>query len=36
LPPMRELVAIRIEDRIEAKGLNRKLLKSALSNRRDC
>ena len=26
LPPMRQLVAVRIEDRIEAQGLNRDLL----------
>jgi hypothetical protein len=30
LPPMRELVAIGIEDRIEAKRLNRRLLEKAL------
>jgi hypothetical protein len=35
LPPMRELVAIGIEDRIEAKRLNRRLLENARSSRRD-
>jgi hypothetical protein len=36
LPPMREFVAIGVEDRIEAKRLNRRLLKSTLSSRRGC
>src|SRR4029077_12099661 len=36
LPPMREFIAIGIEDRIEAKRLNRRLLKSIASNQRDC